>query len=191
LKLKSIPVNFLKIILGTIFIIGLTQLALDLSFKEIPIPITGQSLAVLTVAVLLGFRNGSLAIGLYLLLGAIGLPVFANGAAGWETFGKGSGGFLYGFLVAGSLTGWLAERWGIAKFSKNLLLMGVGTALIILFGVGHLSAMYGLEKALEYGFYPFWPGAIVKIILGAVVLSGWHYFIEKNKTGIIKIKRES
>jgi len=173
------PINFLKIILGTIFIIGFTQLSIDLSFKEIPIPITGQSLSVLTVAVLLGFRNGSLAIALYLLLGGIGLPVFANGAAGWETFGKGSGGFLYGFLIAGAITGWLATDWGIAKFSKNIGMMSIGTAVILLFGVGHLSVMYGLEKALEYGFYPFWPGAIVKIISGAVILSGWYQLSKK------------
>jgi len=93
------PTNFFKIILGTVFIILLTQLSFNLSFKEIAIPITGQSLAVLTVAALLGFRNGILAIALYLALGGAGLPLFANGESGWEIFGKGSGGFLYGFSL--------------------------------------------------------------------------------------------
>lgn len=166
---------FLKIFLGVVFLIAMTQFTFDLSYQEVAIPITGQSLAVLVVAALLGVRKGSSAIVIYLLLGGIGLPVFANGASGWETFGKGSGGFLYGFLVAGCLTGWLAERWGIAKFVKNTGLMAIGTAIILLFGVGHLTAKYGLEKALEYGFYPFWPGAIIKMMAGAVILSLWNY----------------
>ncbi len=168
--------NFFKIISGTVFIIAFTQLSMDLSLGEVSIPVTGQSLAVLTVAALLGIRNGLLAILLYLIAGGLGLPVFANGASGWEIFGKGSGGFLYGFLVAGGLTGWLAERWGIAGFFRNIGMMTIGTALILLFGVGHLTFKYGLEKALEYGFYPFWPGAIVKIIIGAMVLSIWNFY---------------
>ncbi len=173
------PTIFFKIFLGLIFLIALTQLTLNLSYQEVAIPITGQSLAVLVVTALLGARKGSLTISLYLLLGGIGLPVFANGGSGWEIFTKGSGGFLYGFLIAGGLTGWLAERWGIAHFLKNIGMMGIGTGVILLFGVGHLTAKYGLEKALEYGFFPFWPGAIIKIIAGAVILSICHAIINK------------
>lgn len=175
------PTIFFKIFLGLVFLIGMTQFTLDLSYQEVAIPITGQSLAVLVVAALSGARIGSLTILLYLLLGGIGLPVFANGASGWETFGKGSGGFLYGFLVAGGLTGWMAERWGIEIFLKNTGVMAIGTVVILLFGVGHLTVKYGLEKALEYGFYPFWPGAIIKVIAGAVILSVWYQFSRKIK----------
>jgi len=139
--------NILKILLGLIFLISMTQFSIDLSLKEVNIPITGQSLAVLLVAGLLGAKIGSLTIALYLILGGFGLPVFANGGSGWETFGKGSGGFLYGFLIAGGLIGWLSNQWGIAKFGKNIGLMTIGTVLILVFGVGHLTAKYGLEKA--------------------------------------------
>jgi len=173
---------FLKISLGLIFLIAMTQFTLDLSYQEVAIPITGQSLGVLVVASLLGARLGGLTIALYLILGGIGLPVFAKGASGWETFSKGSGGFLYGFLIAGLLIGWLAKRWGIANFFKNIGMMTIGTVVILLFGVGHLTAKYGLGKALEYGFYPFWLGAIIKIIAGALILSLWYQFSNKLST---------
>lgn len=173
------PTIFFKIILGLVFLMAMTQFTIDLSYQEVAIPITGQSLAVLVVAALSGARIGSLTIALYLILGGIGLPVFANGASGWETFAKGSGGFLYGFLVAGYLTGWLTERWGIENFLKNIAIMTLGTAIILLFGVGHLTAKYGLGKALEYGFYPFWPGAVIKVIAGALILSIWYRFSSK------------
>lgn len=170
---------FLKICIGLIFLIAMTQFSIDISYQEVAIPITGQSLAVLVVAALSGARIGSLIIALYLLLGGIGLPVFANSGSGWETFLKGSGGFLYGFLVAGALIGWWAERWGIANLLKNIGMMTIGTMVILLFGIGHLSLKYGLEKALEYGFYPFWPGAIIKVLIGAIIVSVWHRFSSK------------
>ena len=170
---------FFKISLGLVFLIVLTQFTLDLSYQAVAIPITGQSLAVLVVAALLGPRLGGMTIAIYLILGGIGLPVFANGASGWETFSKGSGGFLYGFLIAGCLLGWLAERWGIANFLKNIGMMALGTVVILLIGVGHLTAKYGLGKALEYGFYPFLPGAIIKVIAGALILTVWYQFSNK------------
>jgi len=173
------PTIFLKIFSGLVFLIAMTQFSVDLSYQKIAIPVTGQSLAVLVIAALSGTRIGILTIATYLVLGGIGLPVFANGASGWETFTKGSGGFLYGFLVAGALTGWLAERWGVDNFLKNTGMMATGTAVILLFGVGHLTAMYGWEKALEYGFYPFWPGAVIKVIIGATLLLIWYHFSSK------------
>jgi len=132
LKTKITPSVFFKIFLGLIFLIAMTQFTLDLSYEEVSIPVTGQSLAVLVVASLLGLRMGSLTIALYLILGGIGLPVFAKGASGWETFSKGSGGFLYGFLIAGFLIGWITERWGIASFFKNIGMMTIGTVVIFI-----------------------------------------------------------
>jgi len=109
-----------------------------------------------------------LAVALYLLLGILGLPVYADGASGIETFEKGSGGFLYGFLFAAYFIGWLRENGLGGSFKKRLAAMTLGTLMIIAFGVAHLTYMYGFEKALEYGFYPFWKGAIIKIFLGVI-----------------------
>jgi len=105
------------------------------------------------------------------------LPVFAKGASGIDTLMGGSGGFLYGFLVGGYVCGALQENGFGDSFTEGLIVMAIGTALILICGIAQLTFLYGLEKALEYGFWPFWPGALVKIILGAVII----YYIPKEQ----------
>ena len=156
-------------LLGVLIIIAGSQFSIDLDLNEVSIPITGQSLVVLLVGFLLGRKWGTLAIAVYLMLGILNIPVFADGKFGWETFTKGSGGFLYGFLFAAYFVGILGDKgWG-SSLLKSLIVMTLGTIVIIAFGVMHLSFLYGFEKALEYGFYPFWRGAIVKILLGGIL----------------------
>lgn len=162
--------DILKILFGTLSIYIGALIAFDLNLNETKIPITGQSLAVLVVGFLLGRKLGVLAVAVYLLLGIVDLPVFAKGASGIEVFTKGSGGFLYGFLFAAFAVGWLAEKGFDQSFLKIIVAMILGTIVFLIFGVGHLSALYGFEKALEYGLYPFWKGAIVKIFLGAGIV---------------------
>ncbi len=112
---------------------------------------------------------------LYLVVGALGVPVFAKGAAGLEVFTKGSGGYLYGFAMAAFVVGLLAD-WGWGKtYVKGLLLMFLGTAVILFFGLLQLTFLYGWDKALEYGFYPFWAGAAIKIVLGMLVLKLYYH----------------
>jgi len=164
--------NALWILLGTLVIYLGALVAFDLNLNETKIPITGQSLAVLVVGFLLGRENGFLAVFVYLLLGIIGLPVFAKGASGPEVFTKGSGGFLYGFLFASYLIGVISESEKSKNFGICLGAMAMGTAVILFFGIGHLTYLYGFEKALEYGLYPFWKGAVVKIIIGGIIVYG-------------------
>ena len=154
---------------GVLAIIAGSQFSIDLDLGEVSIPITGQSLVVLLTGFLLGRKWGCLAVFVYLLLGILNLPVFADGKYGWEIFTKGSGGFLYGFLFAAYFVGILGEKeWGSNLF-KSVGAMLLGTAIIIFFGVMHLSFLYGFEKALEYGFFPFWRGAVVKILIGGIL----------------------
>lgn len=167
--------NTLMIGLGVLFICLGAMVTFNFQWKETAIPITGQSLAVLVVGFVLGRKRGVLVISIYLLLGLIGLPVFAKGASGIETFNGGSGGFLYGFLLGGYVSGVLQEEGYGRRFLHCLTAMTIGTAVILIFGIAQLTSLYGFEKALQYGFYPFWPGAIVKIILGAVII----YYIPK------------
>ena len=189
--------DILKILVGTFFIYIGALIAFDLNLNETKIPITGQSLAVLVVGFLLGRKMGVLAVAVYLLLGIIGLPVFAGeseielfteGGKGFfngfwmsakETFTQGSGGFLYGFIFAAYVIGWLAEIGFDKSFFKIIIAMILGTLVFLVFGVGHLSSLYGFEKGLEYGLYPFWKGAIVKILLGAGIVSAYNLISKK------------
>ena len=154
---------------GSVFIALLSQAQIPLQ----PVPITGQTLAVFLVALALGWRLGGAAVGLYLLEGAIGLPVFAGFAGGMATFAGPTGGFLIGFLVAALAVGWLAER----GWTRNVLLtaaaMLIGTVLIYALGLGWLQQFTG-AKTLELGLYPFIPGDLTKAALVAVLLpSAW------------------
>ena len=163
--------------LGLLLICLGAMVSIDLPWKDGGIPITGQSLAVLVVGFVLGRKRGLLVIAIYLITGLVGLPVFAKGASGIDTLMGGSGGFLYGFLVGGYVCGALQENGFGDSFTEGLIVMAIGTALILICGIAQLTFLYGLEKALEYGFWPFWPGALVKIILGAVII----YYIPKEQ----------
>ncbi|MGB0930380.1 MAG: biotin transporter BioY [Chitinophagales bacterium] len=157
--------KLLPTFLAAIFIAIFAQITILLPY----IPITGQSFAVLLVAYLLGWNRGMIAVLLYLFVGAIGLPVFADGASGIAKLKGNSGGFLYGFVVAAFVVGSLAENTVPSTFKKALGIMALGTAVILFFGVMHLSIHIGFQKALQYGLYPFIAGAVVKIVLGAAI----------------------
>ncbi|MEL6638576.1 MAG: biotin transporter BioY [Bacteroidota bacterium] len=164
----------LRTLLGVLLIALSAQVSLHLDWQALQIPITGQTLGVLVVAYVLGAPWGWLAVLVYLLAGGMGLPFFADGGSGWDSFSKGSAGFLYGFVLgAAILTGW-RKRAGGRHWGSALLGMSLGTAAIMALGLAYLAQRYGWEKALVYGFYPFWPGAIVKIILGATLIWGLH-----------------
>jgi len=160
----------LYLLLSVVFIGFFAQIAYDVPWSDTTIPISGQTFAVLVVGMLLGKVWGTLAVVIYLLIGGLGLPVFADGGFGWESFEKGTGGFLIGFAVAAFVVGYLAEQGWSQTFSKCLYAMLIGTLVIMAFGVAYLTHLYGFGKGLEYGFYPFVPGAILKIFLGALVV---------------------
>ena len=169
--------DILMVGLGLLLICLGAMVSIDLPWKDGGIPITGQSLAVLVVGFVLGRKRGLLVIAIYLITGLVGLPVFAKGASGIDTLMGGSGGFLYGFLVGGYVCGALQENDFGDSFAECLTAMTIGTALILVCGIAQLTYLYGLDKALEYGFWPFWPGAIMKIILGAAIV----YFVPKER----------
>lgn len=154
---------------AVLFIAIFAQITIDVPVNDSQIPISGQTFAVLLVGFLLQRKWGTIALLCYLFIGIIGLPVFADGESGWAVIEGGSGGFLLGFVVGAFAVGWLSELgWGMSIF-KTLLAMAIGTLIIMAFGVARLTQLYDFEKAMEWGFYPFVPGAIVKIFLGGVV----------------------
>ena len=161
--------KYVWVVLGLVFICLSAQLSFDLPIGA-GIPITGQSFAVLIVGYLLGKKEGTLTVILYLFLGILGLPVFAEGKAGIEVVQSGSGGFLIGFVAGAFVMGKMAESSNRDNLLYLFISMLLGTFIIVAIGLMKLQAMYGMEKALEYGFYPFWKGGIIKSALAALAI---------------------
>lgn len=157
------------VLAGTVFITIFTQISFNVELSELQIPVTGQSFAVLLWAYVFGWRTGLLSVILYLFLGIAGLPVFADGKFGFGVVTGNSGGFLIGFVLAALLTGWMAEFWR-NTWVTAFLAMVLGTVVILFTGILRLCVSFGFEKAVEYGFIPFWPGALFKIFTGTLAV---------------------
>lgn len=141
-----------------------------------PVPITGQTFAVLLTAAALGARRGACAQGLYVTLGLVGLPFYADGASGPSIVFGATGGFLVGFIVAAWVVGHLAESQLDRSVLKALPAFTLGSMIIFAFGVPWLAvaADVSLGKAIALGLVPFIPGGIVKALAAAALLpSAW------------------
>ncbi len=154
---------------AVLFIALMAQVSLPLKVGGLAIPVTGQSLAVLVAGYGLGARAGYQAGLLYLLAGALGLPVFAEGASGWRVLGGASAGFLWAFPAAAALAGHFGDRGWRPSFPRGLLVMSLGTGLILLGGMLWLAYLYDWQRAFEWGVAPYLPGALLKVVLGAAV----------------------
>lgn len=149
------------------------------------VPITLQTFGVLFTSAALGARRGVSATAIYLLIGAIGVPVFASGRSGTETFfaleqGRfvlgATGGYLIGFLLASGVVGALAQRGWDRRIGGSLGAMLIGTVLIYTVGLAWLALALdrGVSDVLPFGLYPFLPGDVLKLLLAAGALPlGW------------------
>ena len=153
---------------GTVFVALLAQIKIPLPFT--PVPLTGQTFAVLLIGATLGSKRGAASMLLYTALGAFGLPVFAGGAAGMAYLTGATLGYLVGFVMAAYLIGMLAERGLERSLRTSLVPFLVGTLVIYLFGAGWLAILFGVEKALALGVLPFLIGDLIKMILAALAL---------------------
>lgn len=136
-----------------------------------PVPITGQTFGVLLVGGALGFRRGLIGVALYVLLGVIGLPFFAEGKGGISVIWGATGGYLVGFVIAGALVGRLAELGWDRKIGGALGAMLLGSAVIYAIGLPWLGIVVGMSPAetIAQGLTPFLLGDALKLILAAVL----------------------
>lgn len=137
-----------------------------------PVPITGQTLAVVLSAAALGPLRGMLSQLAYVLLGAVGLPFYAGATSGLERVLGATGGYLVGFIPVAFLVG-LAARRGLDRTPwKALPLFIVGQLMILAVGVTWLAVVARLDAAmaLEKGFLPFLPGALLKAAIAAALM---------------------
>jgi biotin transport system substrate-specific component len=141
------------------------------SVPMVPVPMTMQTLAATLIGALYGWRLGALTIAVWLIQGAVGMPVFSNGGGGLvHLFGPTSG-YLFGFVAAAALTGALAERgWTGDRIARSFLSMLTATAFIMFMGWAWLANLIGVEKAFWAGVAPFLLGGVVKSALGAAIL---------------------
>jgi biotin transport system substrate-specific component len=156
------------VVTGSLFVATLAQVKIPLPFT--PVPLTGQTFAVLLVAAALGSRRGAASLLLYLVEGVAGLPFFAGGASGLAYASGPTGGYLLGFVCAAFLVGWLAERGMDRRLRTALPVFLAGEAVIYLVGVSWLGLFIGMQKALAAGLLPFLVGDAIKLVAAALAL---------------------
>lgn len=169
---------------GALFTAVSAQISIPLGFT--PVPLTGQTFAVLTVGGVLGARRAMASQGLYWLLGAIGLPFYQSGNGGW-TYATGSTlGYFVGFVLAAGIVGWFADRRNdrhyLTSLSSLFLASGVIYACGSLWLAHHLGipVAAGANSAIELGVAPFLAGDAIKALLAAAVAPmGWALYYAK------------
>lgn len=183
--------HVVMVAIGTLLIIVGARISFYLPTNPF-VPVTLQTFGVLFGGALLGFRRALAAVLLYMLLGIVGLPVFALDAqTGIYRSGLGTilhvgggtgfslaptGGYIIGFLFAAGLVGRLAELGWDRHIGGSIGAMVLGNAVIYLIGVPWLMASVGqsFQWSLDNGFYPFVLGDAVKLVVAAGLLPvGW------------------
>ena len=135
-----------------------------------PVPFTMQTYVVLFIGFAFGMRLAMATVSAYLIQGALGLPVFAQGA-GLAYLAGPTGGYLFGFVLAAGLCGWLAERgWDRSIIGTGLAAL-LGLVVIFALGLTWLGSVVGWDKpVLAWGLLPFVPGEILKLGLLAITM---------------------
>lgn len=178
---QSFATNVALILGGAV----LTAIAAQIAIPMWPVPITGQTFAVLLVGAVLGASRAALSMLTYFSLGAAGLPVFTGAVAG-ITFGT-TFGYLVGFIAAAALVGWLGQSGWHKKVLGVLASFAIGNAVIYLFGLvwlsfalGNLNLSNDVASVIAAGLIPFLVGDAIKMILAATALPlAWKYLGSK------------
>ena len=146
---------------------ALLCIAGPLSIPAGPVPLSLATFAVYLAGAVLGAKRGTAAVGLYLLIGLAGLPVFSGFSGGFPKLAGVTGGYLLGYLPCAFLTGIGAEKASGAARGKWILpaMAGAGTAVLYLIGTAWFMVQTGntLGGALALCVLPFLPGDAVKI----------------------------
>ena len=163
---------------GALFTALCAQVVIHLGFT--PVPLTGQTFAVLTVGSVLGARRAMASQALYWALGAIGLPFYASATGGWEKATGATFGYFIGFVLASGIVGWFGDRRNDRNYVNSL--SGLVLASSIIYACGALWLSHSLNiplaqgpgNAIELGVSPFLVGDAIKIALAATIAPlGW------------------
>lgn len=168
----SILRNVLLVVGYAIFIGLFAQISFHLPFT--PVPLTGQTFAVLIGAASLGSARAGAGSLLYALAGLAGVPWFAGATGGVQAASSASFGYIVGFIVCSVLVGMLAKAGLDRSFVGTVLIMVLGNVVIYAFGVVWLanSVHASFAKAVSLGMTPFLIGDLVKLLIAALLLPG-------------------
>jgi biotin transport system substrate-specific component len=180
---SRVVVHCFAALAGSLLVAGLAQVSIKLPFT--PVPITGQTLGVLLVGVSLGPAWGVGSMLLYLAEGAVGLPFYAQGHHGVSLLklSSATGGYLWGFVLAAWVVGWLARLGWDRSIRSSIGAMLIGEIVLYAVGVPWLMAALHLplEKGLELGLYPFVIGDTLKLLAAAALVPGAWALVGKSR----------
>lgn len=177
---RSVVRDIVAVVGFALLTAGAAQVSFTLGFT--PVPITGQTFAVLLAGGTLGSQLGASSQLLYVAMGAIGLPFYSDGEGGWEVATGSTAGYLVGFIVAAYAVGWLAERGQDRQLSTSITAFLAGSVIIYTLGAGWLAydlgipvtAGVGEASAIAYGVAPFVVGDLLKALLaGSLLPAAW------------------
>lgn len=168
--MKQLNLNILLIPVAVACLAVAAQLIIKLPDDVSVAPITGQSMAILMIAELMDWRKGTISVLIYLLLGGLGLPFFADFESGWDVLLGSSLGYFVGFLIAVGVIG----AWSEKASHKVLPTAGrafIATLIILLSGwIGLLRFLDPID-AFNKGIFPFLPGALIKWFLAVILIA--------------------
>ncbi len=163
------------LVIGFALLVGVaSQIRIPLPFT--PVPLTGQTFAVLLAGAALGTTRAGISMLTYLALGLIGLPVFTEGGSGLEVVTGPTGGYIVGFVFAAAAVGFFSERGLDRTLLGAVAAFGLGSALVYAFGVPVLmwATGWSLAQALLGGVVPFLIGDAVKAVFAGLLLPQAH-----------------
>lgn len=161
--LSSSETKVTKILLGIFLMFFCSQVSIPLE----PVPVTLQTVGVLIIGLTYNKKDAIFAMGGYLLLGAIGAPVFAGFSGGLAKFFLSTGGYLVGMLVSVYVMTSLREKYGNDSVLKLMAYSILGLAIIYALGISWLAHLIGMEKAIQFGLLPFIVPGMVKCLFTA------------------------
>jgi len=165
---KSVIANIAIAFSGSILLALLARLSIPVPFS--PVPITGQTFGILFLGATLGSRIGVLSVVMYIAEGMLGVPVFAGGSIGFLYLLGPTGGYIFGFIPAVYLVGYLTEKGWMNNVFSTSVAMIFGTSIIFIFGINWLAVTAGFGTAVSIGLFPFLSGAAVKIVLATGIV---------------------
>ncbi len=164
--------NVVLVALGVLFTALLAQVSVPVPGS--PVPVTGQTLAVVLTAASLGPARGVAVQVVYILTALVGLPFYSEASGGWDVVVGATGGYVFGFIPAAFLIGLAARRGADRRFLTSVPLFVAGQAVVFAVGVPWLAvaADMSASQALDAGFYPFILGGLLTAAIAAAVLGG-------------------